>query len=76
MEPSSLLGVFDLRPIPERKNTITKPPIAPPILSPEKVPDKISLINPETMEKSRNIEKNLLITLEKESFGFLFITYQ
>jgi hypothetical protein len=28
------------------------------------------------MEKSRNIEKNLLITLEKESFGFLFITYQ
>jgi hypothetical protein len=25
------------------------------------------------MEKSRNIEKNLLITLEKESFGFLFI---
>jgi hypothetical protein len=37
------------------------------------VPDKISLIIPETMEKSRNIEKNLLITLERESFGFLFI---
>ena len=60
-----------------RLNPLTKerciPPIAPPMLSPEKVPDKISLINPETMEKSRNIEKNLLITLEKESFGFLFI---
>jgi hypothetical protein len=25
------------------------------------------------MEKSRNIEKNLLITTERESFGFLFI---
>jgi hypothetical protein len=28
---------------------------------------------PETMEKSKNIEKNLLITVERESFGFLFI---
>jgi hypothetical protein len=25
------------------------------------------------MEKSRNIEKNLLITLERESFGFWLI---
>jgi hypothetical protein len=25
------------------------------------------------MEKSRNIEKNLLITTERESFRFLFI---
>ena len=50
-----------------------RPPTAPPILSLEKVPDKISLIIPETIEKSKNIEKNLLITKEKEGFDFLFI---